>query len=94
MQPVYNKKVSKGGNMDEDDITLQSYQDDLDTSGVDPFASSAGDDPAAELGIPLHRYREELNRYDDEEPSDDQEGEPDDMREQVEDLAEGEDSDK
>ncbi len=74
--------------MDDEDITLQSYQDDLSTSGADPFADSNGDDPAKELGIPSARFREELNRYDDESPSDDQEGEADDMREAVEDMDE------
>ncbi len=78
----------------DDDFRLQSYQDDLSTSGPDPFANSNGDDPAKELGIPPHRFREELNRYDPDNPSDDQEGEPDDMREQVEDLSEDENIDK
>jgi len=70
----------------DDDITLHGYQDELDTSGVDPFANNSGDNPAEELGIPEHRFREELNRYDPEAPSDDQEGESDDMREEVENM--------
>ena len=78
----------------DDDITLQGYQDDLDTSGPDPFANSNGDDPAKELGIPSQRLREELNRYDEETPSDDQEGEPDDMREQMESLSEENNNDR
>lgn len=74
----------------DDDFQLKSQQDDLDTSGTDPFADHAGDNPAKELGIPEARLREELNRYDEEGVSDDQRGEEDDMREETERLTAGE----
>jgi hypothetical protein len=66
--------------MNNDDIQLQSYQDDLandDTS--DPLMAEMGEDPAAELGIPPEELKEELDKQ--EEPDiygvyDDDENDP------------------
>lgn len=53
---------------DPDDIQLQTYQDDFDTSGKpDDVTPQMTDDPVEELGIPANELREELgNRAVDE----------------------------
>lgn len=73
---------------DMQDMTLHSYQDDLDTHGIDRVMDEFGDDPTKTLGVSPARFKEELSRLDIDEPSDDIEGEPDDMREEVEDMDE------
>lgn len=72
---------------DEDDIQLQSYQDDLatDDSATDPLMEEEGEDPAEELGVPAEELRDELDKEDsglDDEILDD------DRRSYIEDLDE------
>jgi len=46
----------------DDDIQLQTYQDDFDTKGKpDDITPAMTDDPVEELGIPADELREELN---------------------------------
>lgn len=79
---------------DDDEIQLQSYQDDLtiDDSATDPLMEEVGDDPTVELGIPAEEFKAELDKVDI-----DDDGEPvfgndpdvrDDEREYIEDLDE------
>ena len=45
-----------------DDVQLQGYQDDFDTSGKpDDVTPAMTDDPVEELGIPAEELRAELN---------------------------------
>lgn len=75
---------------DNDDIQLQSYQDDLatDDSATDPLMEEEGEDPSEELGVPAEELRDELDK---EETEDDGVfgNDPDvhdDEREYIEDL--------
>jgi hypothetical protein len=65
-----------------DDFQLRSYQDDLDTEGIDPAMDELGEHPADELGIPQDEYGEEIEKLNIE-------GDPDsageDAREDLED---------
>lgn len=74
---------------DEDDIELQSYQDDLttDDNATDPLMEETGDDPSKELGVPPDELGNELDKeFDDEdEPDDDDIDVHDDEREYIED---------
>lgn len=46
----------------DDDIQLQTYQDDFDTTGKpDDVTPAMTDDPVDDLGIPAAELREELN---------------------------------
>jgi hypothetical protein len=46
----------------DDDIQLQTYQDDFDTKGKpDDITPAMTDDPVEELGIPASELRDELN---------------------------------
>lgn len=70
--------------MPDDDIQLQSYQDDLttDDNASDPVMDEEGDDPTKELGIPADEFKDELDKQDsgmDDEITDD------DQREAIED---------
>jgi hypothetical protein len=73
---------------DDEDITLQNYQDDIDTHGTDRVMDEFGDDPTKLLGVSPTEFKHELSRYDDENPSDDFEGEPDDMSNEIESIDE------
>lgn len=71
-------------NIPDDDLVLQSYQDDLDTddSFHDPIIDEETDDPTEELGVDPKEFKDELDKYDfDEEGNGD-----DDMREAIEDA--------
>lgn len=80
--------------MPNDDITLQSPQDDLNTddNSTDPIREELGEDPAAELGIPPEELKKELDKQvvDDgnENLADDDVDVHDDQRENMEDLDE------
>jgi len=49
----------------DDELTLQNYQDDLDTSSsiVDPIMDELSDDPTKELGIDPKEFKKELDQY-------------------------------
>ncbi len=73
----------------DDDLRLQNYQDDLDTSNdiADPIMDE-DDDITKELGVDPVAFKEELDQYDFGKDSDgdgDDTG-SDDRREQLEDL--------
>ncbi len=78
--------------MPDDDLQLQSYQDDLNTddNATDPLMEEEGENPAEEIGIPQDEYADELNKEDfgDHNESDDN----DDRREYLEDLEEDDDN--
>lgn len=71
-------------NIPNDDLTLQNYQDDLDTDGDirDPIIDEETDDPTEELGVSPSEFKKELDKYDFDEAG---HGD-DDMREEIEDL--------
>lgn len=73
-------------NIPDDDLTLQNYQDDLDTSSQihDPIIDEETDDPTEELGVDKTEFKKELDKYDNDEAG---HGD-DDMREHIEDLDE------
>ena len=67
-----------------DDLQLQNYQDDLDTSSSisDPVIDDNTDDPTEILGVDLKEFKKELDHYDFDEAG---HGD-DDRREQIEDM--------
>jgi len=69
-------------NIPDDDLQLQNYQDDLDTSSSikDPIMDEESDDPTKELGVKPSEFAKELNKYDFDEAG---HGD-DDMREEIE----------
>ena len=69
-------------NIPDDDLTLQNYQDDLDTSSSvkDPIMNEGNDDPTEELGVDAREFKNELDKYDFDEAG---HGD-DDMREEIE----------
>lgn len=71
-------------NIPNDDLTLQNYQDDLDTSSSihDPIIDEETDDPTEELGVSPKEFKQELDKYDFDEVG---HGD-DDMREAIEDA--------
>lgn len=71
-------------NIPDDDLTLQNYQDDLDTDNEirDPIIDEETDDPTEELGVDPKEFKAELDKYDFDEAG---HGD-DDMREAIEDL--------
>lgn len=73
-------------NIPDDDLTLQNYQDDLDTSSSikDPIMDEESDDPTEELGVNPKEFKNELDKYDFGNGG----GGGDDRREQLEDLDE------
>ena len=73
-------------NIDDDDLTLQNYQDDLDTSGDinDPIIDEETDDPTEGFGVDPEEFKEELDKYD----FDDVGHGDDDRREDIEDRDE------
>lgn len=73
-------------NIPNDDLTLQNYQDDLDTEGSirDPIIDEETDDPTEELGVSPNEFKKELDKYDFDEAG---HGD-DDMREEIEDADE------
>jgi hypothetical protein len=73
-------------NIDDDDLTLQNYQDDLDTSGNinDPIMDEESDDPTEGFGVDPKEFKEELDKYD----FDDVGHGDDDRREDIEDRDE------
>ncbi len=70
-------------NVPDDDLTLQNYQDDLDTSSSihDPIMNEENDDPTKTLGIDAYEFKKELDKYDVDDKDQD-----DDYREYIEDL--------
>ena len=70
-------------NIPDDDLQLQNYQDDLDTSSSisDPVIDEETDDPTKELGIDPKEFKKELDHYDFDDTT---KGE-DDRREDIED---------
>ncbi len=66
----------------DDDITLQSPQDDLltDDNVTDPVTHELTDDPTEELGVDPKEFKKELDKYDFDEAG---HGD-DDMREEIE----------
>lgn len=52
-------------NIPDDDLQLQNYQDDLDTSGriTDPIMDEESDDPTEELGVDPVEFKKELDKY-------------------------------
>lgn len=66
----------------DDDLQLQNYQDDLDTSSSihDPIMDEESDDPTKELGVNPKEFKRELDKYDFDEAG---HGD-DDMREEIE----------
>jgi len=70
-------------NIPDEDLTLQNYQDDLDTKGsiTDPIMDEESDDPTEELGVSRSEFKQELDKYDFDETG---HGD-DDMREEIED---------
>jgi hypothetical protein len=85
---------------DDDDIKLQTYQDDLttDDNATDPIMDEENDNPADELGIPEDEYADGLAEEPEDEEADvvDDYGSSvdvrDDRREYVEDQFENDDS--
>jgi len=71
-------------NIPDDDLQLQNYQDDLDTSSAvtDPIIDEETDDPTEILGVDRNEFKKELDKYDFDEAG---HGD-DDMREEIEDL--------
>lgn len=71
-------------NVPDDDLTLQNYQDDLDTSDAihDPIMNEENDDPTKTLGVDPREFKKELDKYD----VDDRNLDDDDRREDIEDL--------
>ena len=49
----------------DEDLTLQNYQDDLDTSGSikDPIMDEESDDPTEILGVDPKEFKRELDQY-------------------------------
>lgn len=83
---------------DDDDIKLQSYQDDLttDDNATDPVMDEENDNPADELGIPEEEYKDELDKEvgDEEEDQNSKDVDvQDDRREYVEDQFDDNDTD-
>lgn len=74
--------------MNNDDINLQNYQDDLTTDDnvTDPIMSEENDDPTKELGIPAEEFKAELDKEDFGNGNSDDAN--DDEREYFEDLDE------
>ena len=78
---------------DDDDIQLQSYQDDLttDDSATDPLMDEVGDDPSRELGVPASELKDELDKEPDDDDNidsnDDDIDVHDDERNYIEDFA-------
>lgn len=71
-------------NVPDDDLTLQNYQDDLDTSSAihDPVMDKENDDPTKTLVVNPREFKKELDKYD----VDDRNQDDDDRREDIEDL--------
>ena len=77
----------------DEDLTLQNYQDDLDTSGSikDPIMDELSDDPTKELGVDPKEFKKELDKYafDDAMKRDDELGDNgDENSEEIEDRRE------
>ena len=74
-------------NIPNDDLQLQNYQDDLDTSSSisDPIMDEGSDDPTEILGVSPKEFKNELDKYDFDKTNDGD----DDRREQLEDLDQG-----
>jgi len=77
----------------DEDLTLQNYQDDLDTSGSikDPIMDELSDDPTKELGVDPKEFKKELDKYafDDAMKRDDEQGDnADENSEEIEDRRE------
>jgi hypothetical protein len=78
--------------MNDDDIQLRSYQDDLttDDNATDPIMDEQSDDPTKELGVPAGEFKDELDK---EDFGDHLNEGDDDLRENMEDLDEDDDDD-
>jgi hypothetical protein len=81
---------------DDDNIQLQSYQDDLNTddNAVDPLMAEETDDPTEALGIPPLEFKEELDKLEVDTVSEDELDLVDaDLRDDQEAFIEDEDED-
>jgi hypothetical protein len=69
-------------NIPDEDLQLQNYQEDLDTSSSvsDRITHEMTDDPTKELGVDANQFKRELDKYDFDEAG---HGD-DDMREEIE----------
>lgn len=77
----------------DDDLDLQTYQDDLttDDNATDPLMDEDHDNPADELGIPEDEYKDELEKElsdEDEDQNSNRVDIQDDQREYTEDQFE------
>lgn len=74
---------------DQDDLNLQGYQDDLDTTGTDTVTHEMTDEPQDSTGVPNRELKDELDKlaFDEEGQSDGTGG--DDERENIEDMDQG-----
>lgn len=72
-------------NIPDDELQLQNYQDDLDTSSRfhDPLLDEETDDPTELLGVDRKEFKNELDQYAFEESGVE---ENEDRRETIEDL--------
>ncbi len=72
-------------NIPDDDLQLQNYQDDLDTSSSihDPIIDEETDDPTEILGVDPKEFKKELDNYDFGNGAGNS---SDDRREQLEDM--------
>jgi len=76
----------------DDDLQLQSYQDDLNTddNATDPLMEEEGENPAEELGVPESELGDELDKEEADDLEEDELGDDadirDDEREYIEDL--------
>jgi len=70
-------------NIPDDDLQLQNYQDDLDTSAHihDPIMDEETDDPTEMLGVSKKEFKKELDKYSFEDA---EQYTDDDMREEIE----------
>src|SRR4051812_44683932 len=77
-------------NIPDDDLQLQNYQDDLDTSSSihDPVIDEETDDPTEELGVDPNEFKKELDQYvfGDAGLASDSGKQSDDRMEQLEDI--------
>ncbi len=78
---------------DDDDIQLQSYQDDLDAddNATDPLMNEEDDDPTEDLGVSAEEFGNELDKEPDDVGADllgDDADIRDDQREYIEDVDE------
>lgn len=81
--------------VNDDDFQLQSYQDDLttDDNASDPLMDEEGENPAEELGIPLDKFKKELDKEEIDDLDDDEYTDDIDIRDDERDYIESLDED-